>query len=134
MSVLFDPKSELQQMIAGTQVSLNSRCEVSFMPGWKNIVEKFVNAIALNKVELTKVSDKYSFLEIEFDPWDLDPAEEVNVWRTVYGVKKLSMDQCVACGEFKSSKWKSETVHMFCEECAGKTMLEDKTGTWLDKY
>jgi len=128
----FDANEFVRSICENTKITIHDHINIQFLPGWKSIVENFIQSVKSYPINLIYINDSYFMLDIEFAV--LKQTREVNIWRAVNEARNESKNLCAACGAYKRRLQRDQVSTMFCEACLKDVAAVGKTGTWIDKY
>lgn len=129
---LFNAGVYARSLCANTKMIIPDYIEVEFQSGWKHIVENLINKLKNYSINITKVTDSYSQLDISFKV--VGRTKELLVWKAIEEARQASRTICACCGNPNNNWKRKESVRMFCEGCSKDAAINGSTGTWLDKY
>ncbi len=126
----FNSDEFFRKLCQKTKIVVPDGVEIRFPKGWSGIAQDFVSRVKGYSIMVTKISDFYSVLEIDFNV--NKSTKESQVWRLISSARKTSTHICGNCGEHKGYRRQASSTSVLCETCSLNAHLINKTGTWLD--
>jgi hypothetical protein len=128
----FSASEYVRSLCANSKIVILNSAQIKFLPGWKSIVAQLLKSIKNYPIEISKISDFYSVLDVEFAV--VNNKREVLVWGEISNAREQSKFICAQCSKDKLIRRSNNVANMLCEECSRNTGVLSKTGTWLDRY
>lgn len=126
----FNAIEHFNSLTKGKKFTCSNKIEINYKQGWKNVVEELVEELKEFSMQVTRVSDKYGQLEVDFNA--TAKCHEVSIWRALDKVRKTSRRICVQCGDSHNQFTPELGFKSKCRAC--EKTGKGGTGTWLDKY
>ena len=130
-NVEFDPTLFVKTLCENKKIIIADFCEISFMAGWRNIVEELLNSLCNYPIRMFEITDSHSQIDVHFEV--LSNTNELRVWRLIEEARRKSRSECALCGE-NYIPWQKTKLGIFCKTCSKSSNQKSETGTWLDKY
>ena len=65
-NVEFDPTLFVKTLCENKKIIIADFCEISFIAGWKNIVEELLNSLSNYSIRIFEITDSHSQLDVHF--------------------------------------------------------------------